>query len=117
MWLSQKVAGEQNTSVPEMASTTACEKGFISASAYSGEYRDIPVFSGFGYNAKPADNTSALVIPFEDTGACVGFLPAEQKELKMGEIMIKAPSGAFIKLCADGTVSINGTIFNNKTNI
>lgn len=115
MWLSQKLANQKGTNGSEMASTTATNGGMISASAYSGEYRDIPVFSNFGYFSKPTDNTSALVIPFEDTGACVGFLPTEQPSLSLGEILIKAPSGAFIKLCADGTVSINGTIFEQRT--
>ncbi|MBQ4100212.1 MAG: hypothetical protein IJC83_01555 [Oscillospiraceae bacterium] len=114
MWLSQKITGQSGSVSSEVASTTATNNGLISASSYSGEHRDIPIFSEFGYSAKPTDNTSALVIPFEDTGACVGFLSADYENLLQGEILIKAPSGAFIKLCSNGTVNINGTIFEQK---
>lgn len=114
MWLGKKFSAEESIKPAESASITACNGTLLSASGSCSEYRDMPVFSCYGITSKPVETTQALVIPFEDSGACVGFLSSSDESLNSGEIQIKAPSGAYIKLCSNGTIIINGVVFNQN---
>ena len=68
------------------------------------------VSAPYGYIACPPEETVVLM---QETGerkfVILGCLQSSQ-DLLPGEILIQAQSGASIRLCADGSVNINGTI-------
>lgn len=66
----------------------------------SAHLRETPVYAPYGYTAN---------VP---AGARMG-----SADLAPGEVELRGPGGAVVRLCRDGTVRINGLVINEKGEI
>lgn len=110
MWLSsQRRTGEESRTA-DMGRVTL---GGDPAGVYlDGERRDLPVFGPGGYCWRPAPGQQVLVLKGGPAGklCCVAGAEQEETDLAPGEVAVTAPGGAAVRLGADGSVDLIGTV-------
>lgn len=74
------------------------------------EYRELPSCGPYGIYSRPPHKTDLMVLSTDGGKACIGAVtePGEQPGLEPGEVLIRSAGGAEIKLCADGSILLNG---------
>lgn len=93
--------------------------GYVSQS-YSGrvsaisdiEMQDIPIVSIPGIHYLPREKENILAIPVDNEYLCVGSIDDSSPSIQPGELLLKSTGNAFIKLCNNGDVVINGLTIN-----
>jgi len=105
MWLNELGAKPQTNSA-QSGLVTLSENGQLGVAGCL-ESRTPPVFSPYGYFAVPSEGETALLVEL-DGGYCVAGFLSRAGNLNPGELELRSPSGAFVRLCADGTATING---------
>ena len=79
----------------------------------SAHLRETPVYAPYGYAANvPAGAQGRL-----PSGAVVAGARMGSTALAPGEVELRGPGGAVVRLCRDGTVRINGLVINEKGEI
>lgn len=111
MWLS-KNAITKNVTNPDKAESALVtisnnEQLEMNGSTNS---RNIKVFSPYGYSYIAPNGEEALLLPSSFGKATVGTR-MKPKGIQNGEIKISNKSGAYIWLKNDGSVEINGRVF------
>ena len=74
----------------------------------SAHLRETPVYAPYGYAANVPAGAQVLLL----SGARMG-----STDLAPGEVELRGPGGAVVRLCRDGTVRINGLVINEKGEI
>ena len=93
----------------QTAEVTSVTEVGIGANA-AGEVREAPLLTPPGYEAVPLAGTPVALLPMEDYTLCAGEISGLSAGLLPGEVRIKASSGAFLHLRADGSISLNGLV-------
>ncbi|MBE6824876.1 MAG: hypothetical protein E7513_05965 [Ruminococcaceae bacterium] len=88
---------------------TASSRGAVAVNS-SLEHRDLPIVAPFGIAYNPPVGEKSVVVPLQGGRACVGVI-SPYKSLKPGELMLFSKGGASIVLKNDGTVLINGKVY------
>ncbi len=88
---------------------TSSNMGVVAVNS-SLEHRDVPIVAPFGVAYNPPVGEKSVVLPLQDGRACVGVI-APYKMLEPGEVMLFSKGGASIVLKNDGTVLINGKVY------
>ncbi|MDO4749074.1 MAG: hypothetical protein Q4A12_07875 [Eubacteriales bacterium] len=110
MWLLDYVTRNSfSKSDPSCGDVTAANMGNVAVNA-SLEHRDVPIVAPYGIVYNPPVGEKSLVVPLSKSEACVGVI-APDKGLKEGELMLYSKGGASIILKNDGTVLINGKVY------
>lgn len=79
----------------------------------NGEVREVKVVAPYGVSSCPPSGLFAQMIINDDVNnTCVGVHNPKAPEAKPGEIVLYSSGGAYIKLGADGSVTINGKRIN-----
>lgn len=108
MWLSKKAAEAPRTE-------PVADVGVVSIGAAQpavvtdGETRNLAVFAPGGYCWRPAAGEQVLVLKAGAEGVVAGKR-TDAGALAPGEILITAPGGASIRLGADGSLALTGTV-------
>ena len=105
MWLNE-LGLNSRTSGFQSGIVTLSEDGQLGVSGYL-ESRTPPVFAPYGYFAVPKEGETALLVEM-DGGYCLAGYLAHSGKLEPGELELRTPSGAFLRLCTDGTINLNG---------
>ncbi len=110
MWLTDYVTKNSLSKAdPSMGNITLSDVGTVAVDA-AFEHRDVPIVAPFGIAYNPPQNEKSVVLPIENTSACIGVV-SKNKDLKPGEIMLFSSGGASIVLKNNGDVVINGKVF------
>lgn len=110
MWVSKQLTQKsKEEQTPKRMTVTA--PGAAGYTMQAGEEeRGVQLVAPFGIAYAPLPGQKALVLPLQDTACCLGvWMP--DRQLKPGELMLYAASGATIYLKEDGSVVINGQVF------
>lgn len=79
----------------------------------NGEVREVKVVAPYGVSSCPPSGLFAQMIINDDVNnTCVGVHNPKAPEAKPGEVVIYSSGGAYIKLGADGSVTISGNRIN-----
>ena len=81
-----------------------------SAVISSGEHKNLPICSPYGVISIPPSGEMAVVLPLDDGEVSLGVL-ATAENLSEGEVMLRSSGVASIVLKNDGSVLINGRVF------
>ena len=76
----------------------------------SAHLRETPVYAPYGY-------AQVLLLSGGEDGAVVAGARMGNADLAPGEVELRGPGGAVVRLCRDGTVRINGLVINEKGEI
>ena len=76
----------------------------------SGEHKNLPICAPYGVFSIPPSGERAVVLPLDAGEVSVGVISSADN-LSEGEIMLRSSGGASIVLKNDGTVLINGRVF------
>lgn len=110
MWLLDYVTRNSfSKTEPSAGDVTACSMGNVAVNS-SLEHRDMPIIAPFGIAYNPPLGQTSVVLPLVKEQACIGVV-AENKDLEEGELMLYSKGGATILLKNDGSVVINGKVF------
>lgn len=110
MWISGKLAdGTKDSNEISVGTVLSSGDGKVTVTA-GGEYKQIAVLCPAGITGMPLEGDEVVVFPTGDGAVCSPVSPGSSGVLP-GEIMIRAASGAYIHLKADGTAVINGRVF------
>ena len=79
----------------------------------NGEVREVKVVAPYGVSSCPPSGLFAQMIINDDiNNTCVGVHDPKAPTAKSGEIVLYSSGGAYIKLGADGSVTISGKRIN-----
>ncbi len=113
MWLNE--LNRYRTSAPAQAGVVSLsENGQIGVTGCM-ENRTAPLFAPYGFFAVPSEGETALLVEM-DGGYCIAGFLSHSKNLAPGELELRVPSGAYFRLCADGTLQLNGYRIANTSN-
>lgn len=110
MWLMDyltKANGENSKGTWGSISQSNANSVAVNASS---EYRELPVAVPYGIAYCPPVGESSVVLPLADGQICLG-VAAQDKGLQPGELMLFSAGGASVCLKNDGSVVINGQVF------
>lgn len=102
MWLA-KMIGRNSASEPILAAKTGDSRLIGDY-----EYGSIPFCAPYGIYSFPADGMDMAVFRMGEGDVCAGAVAPLPSTLKKGELLITNEGGAFIRLCGDGSISLNG---------
>lgn len=83
----------------------------------SAHVRETPVYAPYGYAAHVPTGAQVLLLSGGADGAVVAGTRMGAAHLAPGEVELRSPGGAVLRLCQDGTVRINGLVINKKGEI
>ena len=110
MWLLNYVTRNSfSKTEPTVGDVTAYSMGNVAVNS-SLEHRDMPVIAPYGIAYNPPVGEASVVLPLVSEQACLGVV-AQDKNLEEGELMLYSKGGASIVLKNDGSVVINGKVF------
>ena len=110
MWLLDYVTRNSfSKTEPSCGDVTDFSMGNVAVNS-SLEHRNMPVIAPFGIAYNPPVGETSVVLPLVKEQACLGVV-AKDKNLEEGELMLYSKGGATILLKNDGTVVINGRVF------
>lgn len=110
MWLLDYVTRNSFSKTdPSCGEVTSNSTAGVAVNAYL-EHRDLPIIAPFGIAYNPPVKETSVVLPMSNGDACIGVI-AKNKNLQPGELMLYSKGGASILLKNDGTVEINGKVF------
>lgn len=110
MWLLNYVTRNSfSKTEPTVGDVTAYSMGNVAVNS-SLEHRDMPVIAPYGIAYNPPLGEASVVLPLVSEQACLGVV-AQDKNLEEGELMLYSKGGASIVLKNDGSVVINGKVF------
>lgn len=112
MWISRHISKSADTAAVQTGKSTLNSNGSIEAVA-NGAERDLVIYSPYGYAFSLPAGVDMLLTKCGGAQAGAGTL-MNSSGLESGEIKISAKSGAYIKLCSDGGVIINGLRINKN---
>ena len=105
MWINE-LNRKQTVTPAQSGIVTLSEDGQFGVAGCM-ESRSAPLFAPYGYFAVPKEGETALLIEMEGGYSVAGFL-SRAGNLAPGELELRVPSGAFLRLCTDGTLQLNG---------
>lgn len=109
MWLNTALKQQPTPDLPHLAIVTAIENGAVSTQSHL-LCVDVPVISSISVQAVPQVGDEVVLIPTADGKYyCIGQVITDSLD-DNAEATISSPSGAYIKLLSDGTISLNGLI-------
>lgn len=107
MWLTQKLQTQNDTAtVTEGQVSTADQLTVTGESVHVAPQQ----LSPYGYAALPPAGSQAVLVG----GLCAGIAAVQDTRLAPGEVCLFSSGGAEILLKNDGTVVINGQVFERK---
>ena len=110
MWIPKEIAAKQS----QRQAANGCivySDGSETAINATQEYNSVPKAVPYGIAYAAPIGTKSIVIPVGDSQVCAGVISKGFPELKSGEIILFSSGGAKIHLKNDGSVVINGKIF------
>lgn len=108
MWLMSYIT--KNSITPPNAVKGDVQGNDGSSVRSSGEHKNLPCCAPYGVFSIPPSGERAVVLPLDDGEVSVGVISSADN-LSEGEIMLRSSGGASIVLKNDGTVLINGRVF------
>lgn len=110
MWLLDYVTRNSFSKTdPSCGDVTNCSMGNVAVNTAL-EHRDMPIVAPYGVVYNPPVGEKSVVLPLTKEQACVGVVSPD-KGISEGELMLYSKGGAYILLKNDGTVEINGKVF------
>ncbi len=106
MWISRQFSKHQTQPTVQAGISTMNSEGRIEAVS-TGTERDIKMYAPYGYSFSVPAGVEMLLSRCDGQQSAVGVL-MNGAEVRCGEIMISAASGAYIYLKHNGSVVING---------
>lgn len=91
-----------------VAQVTFSEGGGFGAVS-SAERRGIPVFAPRGIAYVPCESDNLLMVEADGADVCAGVLSAADG-LGGGELKLSSAGGAYVKLCNNGDIELNGVV-------
>ena len=113
MWIAKAIAEEEGGRAPFFASVVFADKNSIGVSG-SESVKNIETACPYGIAYVPPKGSRAVVLPVGNTSVMCGVSEEDPLELNEGEIGLYSSGGASIVLKNDGTVVINGKIFDSE---
>ena len=105
MWLNE--LHKKQAAAPVQPGVVSLSENGLLGVAGCMESRAMPLFSPYGYFAVPKEGETTLLVEM-DGGFCVAGFLSRPEGLAPGELELHVPSGASLRLCADGTLLLNG---------
>ena len=113
MWISGQIADNSKKN-SEISRGVAVKAGGGRATVKSGEeYKDISIISPSGISYVPAEGEEVIVFPMEDGAVCSSVVSGDA-DIEAGELMLKVASGGYIWFKNDGSVVVNGHVFEKE---
>lgn len=110
MWLLDYVTRNSfSKTEPSIGDVTDYSMGNVAVNS-SLEHRNMPVIAPYGIVYNPPVGETSVVLPLTKGQACLGVVSKDMK-LQAGELMLYSKGGATILLKNDGSVVINGKVF------
>lgn len=123
LWMAKNMATQTKGKRNTQGAKTDCAKmkGLYPVGAF--EYRTLPNCSAYGIYAKPPEGTELVVMSTERGDVCLGAVTMDLKNLEVGirpaagEVLIRSEGGAYVKLCANGSIILNGMVIGKNGQI
>lgn len=107
MWLNQQLNQNSGAELPLTGKVTRVENGRVDVSSFT-KLADVPCAAGFGLRGTPSVGDTALIVPANGGYYCIGM--EQDAPLPEGETALVSSGGAEIRLCADGSIRLNGLV-------
>lgn len=114
MWMSRHLNQTRRFPLPEEARVTL--EGAAREVTGSLQTRNFMQYTPYGYQCALPEGSQVLMVPAPSGSAAVG-VASEDAGLRVGEIRIVSPSGAFLFLRQDGSAVINGLVISPEGKI
>lgn len=112
MWISKKLAAENQQDTPFVQSATVTLNNGVDVEVSStGTERGVGICSPFGYSFSLPAGERLLLTHSDGEQTAIGVL-MDSGKLETGEIKISSPFGSYIHLRKNGSVVINGLEIN-----
>ena len=113
MWLSEEIATSgKDMFQPRLGHVVKTNKDKVTVKA-DGDYNDVAVINVNNIESMPTVGDEVVVFPVGDSAVC-STLTSRHSSVQEGEIYISNDNGAYIWLKNDGTIVINGQVFNKE---
>lgn len=113
MWILNYITKNANkVSKASSGSVTNSSKNKVGINS-SLNLKELSIVSPYGISYLPPVGEESVVLPMLDGQICIGCVNNETS-LKPGELMLKSEGGAYIHLKNNGSIDINGEIFERK---
>lgn len=113
MWISKALADSEKSGEPFTANVLYSENGKISVSGLE-RVENIQICLPYGVVSVPPKGSGAVVLPVGSSAVVCGVVGDNTLSLEQGEVALYSKGGASIVLKNDGTVVINGTVFEKE---
>lgn len=110
MWIPKEIAGRQPQRQAANGSVVYSDGAATSINATQ-EYNLVEKIAPYGIAYAAPVGAKGVVMPIGSSQVCAGVVCEGRPELKEGELLLFSSGGAEIYLKNDGTVVINGTVF------
>lgn len=116
MWISKKLgASEVKKSEMETGQVTISKNGELEAVS-TGVERGVKMLVPFGYSCAVGSGRELVLSRIDGRQVALGTI-MQDSTLRTGEIELRSPSGAYIRLKNDGSVVINGLVIDSDGGI
>jgi phage gp45-like len=112
MWISRNFNTRGSSGSLETGTVTMSSNGEVEAVS-SGVDRLARLSAPFGYSFGVPQGQELVIARLDGEQVAIGTV-MQSRGLDEGEIMISSPSGAYIRLCTDGSVIINGLVISRE---
>ena len=113
MWISRNINNNTNSKNPFVANVLNSNGSEVNVSALE-KIENIPNTTPFGILSVPPRGAKAVVVPVGESAAVCGIVSQNKFSLQEGELALFSTGGASIVLKNDGSVVINGKIFEGE---
>ncbi len=111
MWISSKLNPVVHTGQPEEARVTL--EGGTGELNGSYQSRNFIQYLPYGYSCALPAGCDVLTLPIPSGRAALG-VAGDAADLKIGEIRLRAASGAYLLLRGDGSIVLNGLVIDRN---
>ena len=110
MWIPKTITDNENSDAPFIANVLYSGGGKINVSSLE-KIENIEAAVPYGIAAVPPKGSKAVVLPVGSSAVVCGVVGENPLSLEQGEVGLYSSGGASIVLKNDGTVDINGKVF------
>ena len=114
MWIPKTITDNIQSAAPFTANVLFSENDKISVSGLE-SVGSVEVCHPYGVVCVPPTGSKAVVIPVGNSAVVCGVVGENSMSLEEGEVGFYSKGGASIILKNDGTVVINGTVFEKES--
>lgn len=114
MWIPKIITNNENPTAPFTANVMYSENGKVNVSSLE-KVENVGECRPYGFACVPPTGSKAVVLPVGSSAVVCGVVGGSPLELEPGEVGLYTAGGASIILKNNGTVVINGQVFEKES--